>query len=368
MFIKQLIKQVQWVLSCIGLIALGYVAGATQGGGAAGFSLSSNEVAAQDGIEATLQLSEHEKALAELYNGISPSVVAINITDAVLGELGGGSGFVLDTEGHIVTNFHVIDELDTGGIIEVEFFDGTITRAEIVAHDPDSDLGLLKVDVEQDRLFPARFGDSSQLIVGQLVIAIGSPFGQDWTLTSGIISALNRDIRGMGSFRIGAVVQTDAAINPGNSGGPLLNMAGEIIGINTQIFSPERANSGVGFAVPSNLVRRVINELLAKGVVDYAYLGVFFLEDVDLRAIERLNLPNNTRGVIVTSLQPDGPAEISGLQQNDVILEINGEPMFNFAALIGYLGSSTLPEQTIKVTVLRGGKTFNLDIKLGRRP
>jgi 2-alkenal reductase len=358
---QHVVKRIQWALSGVGLIAIGYFIGA-----ATDHYPPALNVTAQDATE--IILSQHEQLLGDLYARLSPSIVAINIIDTTRGDVGGGSGFVLDTEGHLVTNFHVVDEVGSDNIIEVEFFDGTIARAEIVAHDLDSDLGLLRVDLPAERLIPAPLGDSDALKVGQLAVAIGSPFGQDWTLTSGIISALNRDIRGLGSFRIGAVIQTDAAINPGNSGGPLLNMRGEVIGINTQIFSPERANSGVGFAVPINLARRVIGELVADGRVDYAYLGVFFLEDVNLQTIERLGLPNNTRGVLVTSLEPGGPAANSGLLQDDIILAVDGEPITNFASLIGYLGTNTLPDQIVKLTVLRAGQTLNLDVRLGQRP
>lgn len=349
-----------WMFSGAALVLLGYVIGTGENQVA---GVLPRVVWAQD----STPLTDYEHFLADLYKRVSPSIVSINILDSRLDDVGGGTGFVIDMEGHIVTNFHVVDEVGSDGVIEVEFFDGLLVRGELITHDADSDLALLKVDIDDKWLYPVAFGDSSALQVGQTALALGSPFGQDWTLTTGIISALNRNITGLGRYRIGAVIQTDAAINPGNSGGPLLNLNGQVIGVNTQIFSPERANSGVGFAVPSNLVTRVISELKDNGYVDYAYLGVYYMEEVSLREIEKLSLPNDVRGVVVEALETGGPAYEGGVRQNDVIVAIDGEPIANFATLIGYLGSSTRPEQIVKVTILRAGQTLNLDVKLGRR-
>ncbi len=313
-------------------------------------------------------ITEIERITADVYTRVSPSIVAISIADPLVGELSSGSGFVVDTDGHLLTNFHVVDEIKGHNTrIEVNFFDGTIVLAEVVGTDPDSDLALLKVNVPAEQLKPAILADSDALVIGQQVLAIGSPFGQRWTLTSGIISALDRTIEGLGNFQIGAVIQTDAAINPGNSGGPLLNLRGEVIGINSQIVTRigERSNSGIGFAVPVNLAKRVIEELRTKGTVEYAYLGVGSVEDINLRIIERLNLPNNTRGVKVGTVT--GPAAKAGLRANDIIIAIDDRPIHSFGALIAYLSGHTRPNQTIQVRVLRDNQPVEVTVTLGTR-
>ena len=223
---------------------------------------------------------------------------------------------------------------------------------------------------------PVTFANSDTLEVGQMVLAIGNPFRQDWTLTSGIISALNRTIPGLDVFSIGGVIQTDAAINPGNSGGPLLNVRGEVIGVNSQILTGGRAdpaNSGVGFAIPSNLVMRVIPELIEKGRVDYSYLGINSEPEITLDLIEAYNLPNNIRGVIVSRVRSDGPAADSGLRSAtadsvDVITAIDGVPVTGFNALIQYLSINTRPGDTVTLTVLRDGRYIDIPVTLGARP
>jgi len=334
----------------------------------AGYVWGMNDDAPLTAQDREALITEIERITADVYNRVSPSIVAIGIADPVIGEISGGSGFVVDTDGHILTNFHVVDEIEGHSTrIEVNFFDGTIVLAEVVGTDPDSDLALLKVSLPAEQLTPAVLADSDALIIGQQVLAIGSPFGQRWTLTSGIISALDRTIEGLGNFQIGAVIQTDAAINPGNSGGPLLNLRGEVIGINSQIVTRigERSNSGIGFAVPVNLAKRVIEELRAKGTVDYAYLGVGNVEDINLRIIERLNLPNNTRGVRIGTVT--GPAARAGLRANDIIIAVDARPIESFGALIAYLSGNTRPDQTIQVRVLRDNQPVEVAVTLGTR-
>jgi S1-C subfamily serine protease len=235
----------------------------------------------------------------QVYRAVAPSVVAINVTiesrNRVIGE-GTGSGFVIDKDGHIVTNNHVVDGATR---IEVEFYDGTLTAADVVGLDPDSDLAVLKVDLPADKLYPVTFADSDDLVIGQIVLALGSPFGQDWTLTTGIVSALNRTMQGLSDFSIGNVIQTDAAINPGNSGGPLLDLEGRVIGVNSQIATTSDSNSGVGFAIPANLTQRVAQQLIENGVVEYSYIGISG-GDVSLTLSQALELPADTRGVVVT--------------------------------------------------------------------
>jgi S1-C subfamily serine protease len=355
--IAAFLRKMSFVAVALCLIVIGIIIGAAS---------IPERVAARE----QMLLTDQEALLSTIYRRVSPSVVAISIRDAIIGEISGGSGFVIDKSGHIITNFHVVDntsEFHTNTSVEVNFIDGTIVRAEILGRDPDSDLALLKVDLDSERLFPVMFGNSDELIIGQTTLAIGSPFGQRWTLTSGIVSALGRSITGLGErrYRIGSVIQTDAAINPGNSGGPLLNLKGEVIGVNAQIISEERANSGVGFAIPSNLVKRVAGDLLVDGSVSYSYLGVT-ADDITLSLIERLGLPNNTRGVSVS--QVSGPAASAGVQNRDVIVGIDGRQVYDFSTLIGYLAGNTKPGQSVMLTVLRSGRQIDIEVTLGTRP
>jgi 2-alkenal reductase len=330
-----------------------------------GVNVDRDSVSAQD---AGVLVTDIERIFSDVYTRSSPAIVAIGIADPVFGEFSGGSGFVIDTQGHIVTNYHVIDEAGARDRIEVNFFDGTMARAEIVGTDPDSDIALLRVDLPAERLVTLPMADSDSLVIGQMVLAIGSPFGQRWTLTSGIVSALERTIDGLGDYQIGAVIQTDAAINPGNSGGPLLNLRGEVVGVNAQIIVRDgaRANSGVGFAVPSNLVLRVIDELRDNGRVDYAFLGVGNIEDVNLRVIERMELPDNTRGVRIGTVS--GPALAAGLRSNDIITRIDDRPILGFGSLLAYLAGKTRPDQTVTITVLRNGEQLAFPVTLASRP
>ncbi len=327
-------------------------------------------------------ISTDDLSRAEIYQRVSPSVVSITVTRSsgttvTEDSLSGGSGFVIDFQGHIVSNAHVVANATE---IIVYFLDGTITRAELVGADFDSDLAVIKVNLSTDRLSPITFGNMDNLFVGQSVLALGSPFGQDWTLTAGIISALNRTIRGLSNYNIGSVIQTDAPINPGNSGGPLFNMQGQVIGVNSQIVSQVRANSGVGFSVPADLVQRVATELIQTGSVDYSYLGIYG-GDVNLTVIEQLNLPNNQRGVVVDSTENRSPARNAGIRNMtvvgqgvnarvasaDIIVAINGLPMPNFAEMIAYLAKNTRPGDTITLTVLRNSQLVDLPLTLGSR-
>jgi 2-alkenal reductase len=334
-------------------------------------------------------ITESERLYAGIYNSVSPSVVSINVVtrsaagsfsnEEFFGE-GTGTGFVIDTQGHIVTNNHVVD----GAIsIEVNFFDGRIVRGEIVGLDPDSDLAVIRVDLPAEELQPVPLGDSDSLFIGQEVVAIGSPFNQPWTMTTGIISALDRTIQGLTDFSIGSVIQTDAAINPGNSGGPLLNLDGEVIGVNSQIISQTRSNSGVGFAIPSNLVTRVSKSLIETGKMEYSYMGISG-GDISLSLIESLGLPNNARGVVVANVVPGSPAANAGLRNPgrarvangqesvssvDIITAIDGTPLTGMSSLITYLASNTVPGQTVTLTVVRDGQQqIDLQTVMTARP
>jgi S1-C subfamily serine protease len=294
--------------------------------------------------------------------------------------LGAGSGFVVTTDGHIVTNAHVIDGAER---IEVNFLDGTIARAEVVGVDASSDIAVLRVEVDPALLQPVTFADSDQLLIGERVLAIGSPFGQRWTLTEGIISALDRSISSLTAFSIGGVIQTDAAINPGNSGGPLLNMQGHVIGVNSQISTRSGAFSGIGYAVPSNLVRSVAERLIEDGRVEYSFLGISGT-DVSLAIIEQFDLPANFRGVVVREITNGSPADVAGLRASgqlvladgllvpetaDIITHINDVRLTSIADLIKYLATETAPGDRVTLTVLRNGsETLMLDVTLTGRP
>jgi S1-C subfamily serine protease len=379
-----MLRRLAVLLVALALVAAGFIAGTSV------VSIFANEQASVNLLPVQQQaapdltaLSDSERSVAEVYQRVAPSVVSINVfTD--LGA-GGGSGFVIDQQGHIVTNFHVVDQAQTDGIV-VKFFDGTIVPAEVIGLDPDSDLAVIKVDLPAERLQPITFGNSQDLIVGQTVLAIGSPFGEEWTLTSGIVSALERTIRGLNQFEseqgfssysIGSVIQTDAAINPGNSGGPLLNLRGEVVGVNAQIRTETGASTGIGFAIPSVLAQRVAQELIADGDVDYSLIGIQG-EDITLGAIEALGLANNQRGFVVSRVVPGGPAAQAGLRDArvtetrelinaDIVTAINGEPLDNIDDLISYLALNTQPGDNVILTVLRDGQTIEIPVTLGER-
>lgn len=388
-----LVRKAAMLVSALLLVGLGFLIGTSiMPGSATATTIDSlYQPPADTPVDfTTLGLTDQEQRMAQLYNRISPSVVSINVVARRAGtttfipdeegfSFGSGSGFVIDTEGHIVTNAHVVEGATS---IEVNFFDGTLVRGEIIGLDLDSDLGVIKVDLSPDRLQPVAFADSDQLVIGQSVLAIGSPFGERWTLTSGIISALDRRIVGLNNYAIGSVIQTDAAINPGNSGGPLLDLQGRVVGVNSQIRSRTRSNSGVGYAAPSNLVQRVVDELMTDGRVNYSYMGIGG-DEVNLQLIEQLGLPNNLRGVVVGRVEPNGPASQAGIRNPgqrvlvdgatvptsaDIITAVNNEPITSFSSLIAYLASSTRPGDTVNVTVWRNGQEVVLPVTLAPRP
>jgi 2-alkenal reductase len=335
--------------------------------------------------------------LAALYRNVDPGVVAIWTFGSVDGAhetsvpLGQGTGFVIDTQGHIVTNQHVVADAEE---IEVDFPSGDRAWAEVLGTDLDSDLAVLKVDVPADKLFPLPLGDSDQVQVGDTVIAIGNPFGLSGTMTSGIISAIGRTLDseraspGGQPFSSGDILQTDAAINPGNSGGPLINLQGEVIGVNRAIrtesftVSGDAANSGVGFAIPVNIIKRVVPSLIEEGHYDYPYLGISSLSQstLNLNTLEQLELPADTVGIYVTCVTDGGPADQAGLRGagacengdllpgGDLIVAIDGHPLETFNDLISYLVSSTQVGQQIVIAVIRQGEEVELTLSVGARP
>jgi serine protease Do len=298
---------------------------------------------------------------------------------------GAGSGFVWDQQGHIVTNNHVVENAEK---IEVTFADGKTVEAKLVGADPDSDLAVIQVDVPADQLQPVQMGDSHQLKVGQLAIAIGNPFALEGTMTVGIISALGRTMpvnMGMGggpSFSIPDVIQTDAPINPGNSGGVLVNDQGQVIGVTFAIESPVGANAGIGFVIPAAIVEKVVPQLIEDGSYQHAYLGI---SGAELRPdlAKAMDLDSDQRGVLVGEVSPNGPADAAGLHGSDrtiqldgrdvqvggdVITAIDGQTVQGMDDLISYLASSTTVGQKVILTVLRDGETTDIQVTLAARP
>jgi len=286
-----------------------------------------------------------------------------------------GSGVIVDGTGLIVTNNHVVEGADE---IKVALADRREFSAKLMFTDKQLDLALLKVETGGTALPVVPLGDSDRAEVGDVVIAIGNPFGVGQTVTHGIVSALARTGVGISDYQF--FVQTDAAINPGNSGGPLLNLNGEVIGVNSQINTTTGSNSGIGFAVPSNLTVRVARELVETGRVNYSYIGIEG-RDLSLTDSEVLGLPNNVRGVVVTNVLSGGPAGQAGLRAAralnqlrddvttaDIITAIDGEPLIGFDTLISYLAKNTIPGDTITFTIIRNGQTIQVPVTLASRP
>jgi len=320
--------------------------------------------------------------LIELYEVTNPAVVNIQVRQIVgdsnaQGQLqfGQGSGFVFDTLGHIVTNFHVVDDADQLNVI---FADGRNSLAEVVGTDPGSDLAVILVDDMPEDLLPLSLGNSGTLRVGQQVVAIGNPFGLQGTMTTGIVSALGRtlpsqtQIAGGGQFSIPSVIQTDTAINPGNSGGPLLNLAGEVVGINTAIESSDRQFSGVGFAVPSDSVARIVPILIESGDFPHPWLGISGT-DLNSQIREELGLPPEQVGILVVSVLEGGPASGTGLRsyedgEGDLITSVDGIVIRDFEDLLTFISGRTSVGQTITLSILRSAEQIDIPVELGERP
>lgn len=329
-----------------------------------------------------------ERNNIEVYRTISPGVVFITTTSVGRGgglfgfgepneRAGTGSGSVIDDQGHILTNDHVIAGAEgRGGNINVSFGGDRTFPARVVGRDEDTDLAVIRVNAPRELLRVVPLGDSNQLAVGQKVLAIGNPFGLDRTLTTGVISGLQRPIRSRGNRLIEGAIQTDASINPGNSGGPLLDSQGRLIGVNSQILSPSGANAGVGFAVPVSIVRRVVPQLIESGFVNRPRLGI------STRDVERLNANGQlpvSDGVLIATVDPEGAAGQAGLQGLsqtedgeilfDIIVGINGERIRNTDDLTRILDRLEVGS-TIQVEIMRVNRRITVPVRLlpARRP
>lgn len=330
-------------------------------------------------------LSEAERVIIGIYREVSPAVVHITSTALVydfffnpVPQRGAGSGFIIDQQGHIVTNNHVVEDARS---LEVTLVSGKKVRAKLVGRDPLNDLAVIKIDVPGEKLHVVRLGHSDQLEIGQMAIAIGNPFGLDRTVTTGVVSSLNRTLRASNGRQIRGVIQTDAAINPGNSGGPLLNSRGEVIGINTAIFSPSGGSVGIGFAIPVNIAKRIVPELIAKGRASHPYLGISGLS-VTSENSRVLNLPVE-HGVLVVRVEARSPAAHAGIRGGqrrvqigntilrvggDVIVAIDGQKVESLNGLIAYLEDNKRVGETIELGILRDGRQVKVRVELGELP
>jgi S1-C subfamily serine protease len=320
-------------------------------------------------------LSPEEAIGVAVYDHVNKSVVNVTTksTNTVMilvdvSSEGSGSGSVLDKEGHILTNYHVIEDAQK---IDVMLFDGNSYEAKPVGADPINDIAVIKVDAPRDALFPIRLGDSAEMKVGMRVFAIGNPFGLERTMTTGIISSLNRTLQVTNNRSIKSIIQIDAAVNPGNSGGPLLNSHGRLIGMNTAIASRNGQSAGVGFAIPSSLIARVVPQLIAHGRVIRPEIGIQMVKVTE-------------KGMLIAKLTPDGPAARAGLRgpqvvkkrrgplswdtidfaAADLITAIDGEPIKNADDFLTAIESKQ-PGDRVDLTVVRGGQEFKVPVILG---
>jgi serine protease Do len=328
-------------------------------------------------------------AIREVSKALLPAVVHINISGTVVQKAPGGfpfgddpffryffgpqqqqeyevpvhalgSGVIISPEGYIITNNHVVQNADT---IEVVLNDGTKHEAKLVGVDPRTDLAVVKIAPVQGMRY-ARFGDSDRCEVGEWVVAIGSPRGLSSTVTAGIISAKNRtDIGVLGPTGYEDFIQTDAAINPGNSGGPLINLNGEIIGINSLIVSTSAGSEGLGFAIPSNMAKEISDSLIKYGKVVRGYLGVN-IQDITPEMAKSLKLDKSVKGVIIADVVPSGPADKGGIEQGDIIIRFDGERIETVARLRNRV-AATDPGRTVKIGLIRNRKEIELSVRMG---
>lgn len=326
-------------------------------------------------VSARGELADTEKSTIGIFSQASPSVVYISTSKTVRSfwsrdvrkvPRGTGSGFIWDEFGHIVTNYHVIEGASEANI---RLNDGRTYPAHLVGVSPNHDLAVLKIDVKFDLPPAVPVGTSDDLQVGQSVFAIGNPFGLDYTLTSGIVSALNRSLSADSDLIINNLIQTDAAINPGNSGGPLLDSAGRLIGINTAIYSPSGAYAGIGFAVPVDTVNRVIPQLIATGRYTRPSLGISIDDDINRQISSQLGI----QGVAILEIAPNSPAFKANMQSaqvtrfgitlGDVIQSVNGKAVTSVKSLLSELDNFDIGE-TVSIGILRNDKKIDIKVAL----
>ena len=367
-------------LVLVGTLALG------AGAGAVAYSVAHPSSATTVVRQVPVQTSEpaaDSSALTpgQIYRQTYKGVVEITVSTPQQTPMGNqeaqaqGSGFVIDSEGHIVTNDHVVENADS---VSVRFWNGDTYSASVVGTDPSTDLAVIKVDAPSSILHPVSLGDSSSVQVGDPVVAIGSPFGLEETVTSGIVSALHRQIEALNQFTINDTIQTDAAINHGNSGGPLFNAAGQVIGVNSQIAGQTGANVGIGFSIPSNTVRSIADTLISSGKVEHAYLGVS-VQEIPATVAHDLSL---TPGVEITDVKSGTPAQKAGLKGatgkkmvqgtqyatgGDVITAIDGQKVKTSEGVQLAIDAHH-PGDTIEITYWRKGETKTVSVKLATRP
>jgi 2-alkenal reductase len=335
-----------------------------------------------------INFTSSDEVLISLYEAVNPGVASIIVySDGLV--VGQGSGFLFDDQGHILTNYHVVE--DTAQI-EVVFPSGFRAKGELIGTDLDSDIAVVEVIIPDTGLRPLALGSSSEVKVGQQVVAIGNPYGLSGTMTVGIVSARGRLLESLraapsgGFFTAPDLIQTDAAINPGNSGGPLLNMNGEVIGINRAIRTNEEgngalSNSGIGFAVPIDIVKRVVPYLIRDGKYDYPYLGIISRENLTLIEKEALGLSSEATGAYVVEVSKNGPASDAGMRGGtietvfldlpaggDLITAVDEKQIRSFSDLLAYLVTNKSPGDEMEITVLREGKELVLKAILEKRP
>ena len=371
------------------LCLLALLAGCGSGGGGSTATGSSDATVAREPAPApvpqvAVEASSPGFDATRVYREAAPGVVTIR---SVFGEAGAaeGSGFVLDEEGEIVTNAHVVTDESTGERkpaenVYVEFPDRNVVAAEIVGFDPFVDVALLKIAPAGLPLHPLELGDDGELRVGQPVAAIGSPFGEQQSLSVGVVSATDRSVKSLTQFEIFGAIQTDASINPGNSGGPLLDAGARVVGINQQIETNSGANDGVGFAVPISAIKRSVAQLRADGVAEYAYMGVSS-QALYPQLARKLGL-DTTFGGLLSEVVSGGPAEKAGLEGGDekvrfqagqyrtggdVILQIDGQDIVEENDLARVIAAHK-PGDEVTVTVLHGDRREKVELTLGKRP
>jgi putative serine protease PepD len=355
-------KRLSRVIPIIGgAVAGGAIALAVASGGTTTNATTTTVYQQSHGVGLPTSLSSSKgESVGQIYRQDAPGVVDITVTQNSGGNgffgssqqtQGEGAGAVYDTKGDILTDEHVVDGASS---VTVTFQNGQKAPAKVLGTDPSTDVAVIHVDVASSQLHPIPFADSSAAQVGDPVVAIGSPFSLPETVTEGIVSAVGRSITAPNNFTIEGAIQTDAAINPGNSGGPLLDGNGHVLGLNDQIQTNSGSNSGVGFAIPSNMVSRIANEIIAGRTVKHAFVGVF------------LN-SSTAGGAEISSVQAGSPASDAGVRPHDVVTAINGKQIASTQQFIETVDGYS-PGQTITLTIKRGGSTQTLKLTLGTRP